>query len=119
MAPSLVICPSLVALDGKISLLPVSSLVSVAPFSALAVPANRDKTDKLIINLLLGQPKLLPLGLRTILLDRLPFSKSNQKHLILCINRFMSPIHYPFHPKDVLGKNTLFLLPISSQGRFG
>ena len=38
---------------------------------------NRDETPKLLFHLLLSQPKLLLVGLRSILLDRLPFSKSN------------------------------------------
>jgi flavin-dependent dehydrogenase len=37
---------------------------------------NRDETVKLLFHLFLNQPKLLLLGLRTLLLDRLPFPKS-------------------------------------------
>ena len=37
---------------------------------------NRDESLKLLFHLLVRQPKLLMIGLRTILLDRLPFSKS-------------------------------------------
>jgi len=36
---------------------------------------NRDETPRLLFHLLLGQPKLLLIGLRTILLNNLPFSK--------------------------------------------
>ena len=39
---------------------------------------NRDETVKLLFHLFLSQPRLLLLGLRTILLDRLSFSKSNK-----------------------------------------
>jgi flavin-dependent dehydrogenase len=47
-----------------------STLRSLSTFS-------RDETPRLLFHLLLSQPKLLLLGLRSILLDRLPFSKSN------------------------------------------
>jgi len=39
---------------------------------------NRDETPRLLFHLLLGQPKLLLIGLRTILLNSLPFSKLNR-----------------------------------------
>jgi flavin-dependent dehydrogenase len=36
---------------------------------------NRDETSRLLFHLLLGQPKFLLIGLRTILLNSFPFSK--------------------------------------------
>jgi len=36
---------------------------------------NRDETSRLLFHLLLGQPKFLLIGLRTILLDRLLFTQ--------------------------------------------
>jgi hypothetical protein len=36
---------------------------------------NRDETVKLLFHLFLGQPKLLLIGLRTILRNKLPFFK--------------------------------------------
>jgi len=39
---------------------------------------NRDETVKLLFHLFIGQPRLLLLGLRTILLDSLPFPKSRR-----------------------------------------
>ena len=38
---------------------------------------SRDETPRLLFHLFLNQPRLLLLGLRSILLDRLPFAKSN------------------------------------------
>jgi len=39
---------------------------------------NRDETPRLLFRLLLGQPRLLLIGIRTILLNSLPFSKLNR-----------------------------------------
>jgi flavin-dependent dehydrogenase len=47
-----------------------STLRSLSAFS-------RDETPRLLFHLFLKQPRLLLLGLRTILLDRLPVAKSN------------------------------------------
>ena len=47
-----------------------SALRSLSTFS-------RDETPRLLFHIFLNQPRLLLLGLRTILLDRLPFLKSN------------------------------------------